>query len=225
MVRTTFVFAVLALLTQTASATVIVQNGDFEAVTTPVTTGGQHYTEGFDGSLLKTDGVPHWTFAKSSAAAVAYDGILSTGEGWQTSFNGNQAAFLEGLGTFSQAISGFSAGNLTVSFYASGPKLGILTSDSVQVLLDSTPLTFNLNSASSITPTTTLTQYTTNSISLSAGSHTLTFSGLTNNGLAVAAIDDVTIAGSATATPEPSSIALVGLGAFSLLAYAWRKRK
>ena len=115
------VVAAFGLLGQAAVATVIVQNGDFEAATTSA---GGVYTNPFahDNHLAELTVVPDWTFGASTGST--YDGVVAGYSHWGAPVDGTRAAFVEELGSFSQDLSGFAAGTLTVSFYASGPTVG-----------------------------------------------------------------------------------------------------
>ena len=191
MTRFSFLMVAAALavgLSQAAIAEPILVNGDFEALTTPLTEpyGGVEtllYTETYQVPGLLANGVPGWTFGPS--AGHAWDGIRTSNDtNWATQVFGTQEAFVNGLGTFSQVIDNFDAGTLTVSFYAAAATAPSgLSADPVEVTLDGTPLTFGLSNATTVTPeSTSLVLYTTNAIAVTSGSHTLAFEGTVDSG-------------------------------------------
>jgi hypothetical protein len=198
----------LVVLSHAASGEVIVQNGGFES---PVLDASIWFytTTGTGTDLLPT--VPGWTFTQNSTGPA---GILSSsGIGpWGAAAFGSQCAAFSTDATISQIITGFAAGSATFSFYAQASGTG----QPLTVTLDAKPLTFS--TVASVTPTGTMSLYSTDSTSVAAGAHTLQFkaSGWTY-------LDNVSA--SNVATPEPSSIALLATCLTGLLAYAWRKRR
>ena len=101
--------------------------------------------------------------------------------------DGSQLAYIQGASGFQQTLVGMDAGSYTVSFYAAA-RLGY-TVNPIQVLVDGQ----NLLQLTSLTNP-GWTQYTTSPITLTAGNHTLQFSGLGVSGQdADIAIDNVFI--------------------------------
>lgn len=208
-----------------ATADVIVLNGDFESPELSVT--GQWYTA-TAGALPSIWG--GWTFATSGASSG--NGIVR-GAGGVDSPDfphlppGNmQAAFVEGPGTFSQIVSGFVAGTASVSFAGEGrnPNLAgtLIGPNSVQVTLDGVPLLFG--GVNSVTPAYgALQSFTSDLFAVTAGAHTLAFTGLLPfNGTPtypMTVIDNISIANGTI--PEPTTLGLLGLGLLGLM----RRRK
>jgi hypothetical protein len=100
---------------------------------------------------------------------------------------GNQVAFLQGSGSFSQAIN-LAAGTYSISFLAAQRGNGNASSQTFAVLVDG-------YTVGTFTPQdTTYRSYTTPTFTASAGPHTVTFIGLNSNGGDnTAFIDGVTI--------------------------------
>ena len=119
-----------------------------------------------------------------------------------------QAAFLQGSDSFvSQAVGGFTAGSYTLSFYLGSRYFDGVGSDgnqTVEALIDGN--VFGTWALTSFTPFTLETASFTVSTD---GSHTLEFMGI-NPGDHTAFLSDVSLA--PTATPEPSSFALLATG-------------
>jgi hypothetical protein len=204
--------ALLASFGQTAVAD-YVMNGGFEASVLGTEMFYETAPMGV-ANLLPT--VPGWDFGASAADASVEVGMLSaSGIGpWGAQAFGSQCAAFHGDGnaayaTITQTLADVAAGPATFSFYAQG-----LQSKPLNVTLDGTALTFG--GTATVTPGSTMTKYTSDSITMAAGTHTLQFQayGWTY-------LDNV----SATAVPEPGTITMVAIGLFGLLAYAWRKRK
>lgn len=221
--------AITMVASTVANALPIVANNSFESIVSgaPTGNGGWSYTPAF-GSLGT---VNDWTFSPStgSASTGTYAGIVSVGDtdgpntgGMRTPTpfpGGTFAAFIEVLGWLSQSVSGFDAGQpYTVSFYAAGRMETGLGPQVLKVDLDSTPLTFS--SSSTVTPTLgSWTLYTSDPFTTTAGSHTLTFTGVTQADL-TSAIDLVNI----NAVPEPSSLGLLLLGMVGMNCFRTRRR-
>jgi hypothetical protein len=116
--------------------------------------------------LYNPSGSP-WTFADSSG--VAGNGSAFTA-GNPDAPQGTQVAFLQGTGSFSQAVN-FAAGTYSISFLAA-QRASQASSQTVQVLVDGAVVgTFT-------PPGTDYTAYATNSFTVGAGAHTLAFVGL-----------------------------------------------
>jgi hypothetical protein len=168
-----------------------------------------------------------WTFTGSSGVTGNNSGFTS---GNANAPDGVQVAFLQSYsgpgypaGSFSQSISGFSAGTYTFSFLSSQREnYGTASNQTVNVTVDG-------NSVGLFTPSPALTTYQsfiTIPTFLTAGSHTLQFAGTVpaNSGIdSTAFVDEVTV----SAVPEPSSVAafgFTGLGVAGLLLRARKRR-
>jgi hypothetical protein len=115
-----------------------------------------------------------WTFISGSipgnGAGVAANGSSFT-SGNPSAPEGNQVAFLQRRGSFSQEVY-FPAGTYTISFLAA-QRAGQASSQTVEVLIDYIAL------KDTITPTATSYQsYTTDKFTVTAGLHTIAFAGL-----------------------------------------------
>lgn len=122
-----------------------------------------------------------------------------------------QCAILTGAGTISQT---FTSSADSVVFGFSAQKLISTATPTMMARLDGEALTFG--GAGSVLAGGTMASYTSDPVSLSAGSHTLTFQASTWTFL-----DNV----SSSTVPEPSAIVTLLAGLVALLAYAWRKRR
>jgi hypothetical protein len=197
-------------------ASPIVGNASFE---TPVVS-GDTYTTGF-GSLNGATDMAPWVFGASGGAS--YDGLAVNGGALGASGipDGSQAGFLQGTGTFSQSISGFSAGTYVVSFEAE-ERNGGLGPDPIQVQIDGTTETFGGSGTAS--PGASFTTFTTDPFTVAAGTHVLSFFGTVPFGALdrTSFVDQVSIS---AVVPEPASQALLGIGAASLLLVACRRRR
>ncbi len=191
----------VATLNLSAIGSITVVNGDFE----------DSVVNGYS----RLPSVPGWTFTEPSGTA-AEAGILdaSSAVAWGYA-NSGQVVALYGGGTMSQTIAGFGDGGYQFVFDAKG----VAGSSTLTAKLDGVALTFGgvaeispANIGYADIPATT---YTSDAISLSAGSHTLEF---ISSGWVL--IDDV----SATNVPEPTCIALLGFGLIGTLTRSLRRR-
>ncbi len=216
------VLGIAAAWSQAASATTItVGNAGFE--TNPIS--GFVYTPDF-GDLTNTG---EWTFGASGGAS--FDGYATAGSAICTGQAiDNQCAFLQGTGSFSQEISGFTAGSYTVSFYIEGRGMGttedgtpINGGQPITVTLGGKTLTFSGVGTVSPTSTSQMIQVISDSVTLTAEKNTLIFAGTVPFGVTdlTTLIDNVSI----QSIPEPSTIILLITGFIGLVCYVWRKQK
>jgi hypothetical protein len=126
---------------------------------------------------------------------------------------GLASAFIEGQGQLSQTITGFTnAAQYTVSFYAEKYSGG---ATALQLLMDSTVLTFSSATSLTATSSTSFVQYTTDRFGVTAGSHTLTINGITLDGAGhITFIDSVAVN---EFVPEPASLGVLTLGGLVLV--------
>lgn len=218
------VLAIVVVWAQVASATTItVGNAGFE--TNQIGDASFAYTPGF-GDLTNTG---EWSFGASGGAS--FNGYAAGGSALCTGpAIDHQCAFLQGTGSISQDISGFTAGSYTVSFYIEGRGMGttedgtpINGGQPIVVTLGGQTLTFNGNSSVSPSSVTQMIQVTSDSVTLTSEMNTLTFAGTIPFGASdcTTLVDNVSI----TPVPEPSTMMLLLAGFLTLLCYAWRKRK
>ncbi len=132
--------------------------------------------------VYNPSGAP-WTYSSSSGVAGNGSGFTN---GNPNAPQGTQVAFLQKYGTMSQVVN-FSAGTYAINFYAA-QRYGQASSQTFEVTVDGTVV-------GTFTPTsTTYGLYTTNSFTVTAGTHTVEFIGLDpNGGDNTALIDDASI--------------------------------
>ncbi|SRR5579883_2363629 len=120
--------------------------------------------------VYNPSGAP-WTYSSSSGVAGNGSGFTN---GNPNAPQGTQVAFLQKNGTMSQVVN-FTAGTYAISFYAA-QRYGQGSSQTFEVTVDGTVV-------GTFTPTsTTYKLYTTNSFTVTAGTHTIEFIGLNPNG-------------------------------------------
>lgn len=194
-------------------------NGSFETLSQTVSS--DSYTVNF-GSLPTTIATG-WTFG-ISGNNNGYNGIAEALNGALSNFNpkyiedGADAAFLQGAGSVSQTLS-LDVGQYSLSYYLMGRPSAdggdganpVTTSLSGGLVNDvETPANTDITSLGDWT------LYTDNFTVTTAGSYTLQFLGNDPygvNGDHTTFVDNVSI----VAVPEPSSLALAGIGALGLL--------
>jgi hypothetical protein len=219
--RTSLLLAAL-LGAGAAQAAPTVVNADFEA---PQLVGVTHaYQDKYDlepGQSQDLSG--HGWFYNGSTGLVAEGDFPFV----MVDANGVQAGFLRGTNgepysAISQQVAGFDTGSYTLSFDAAlwldaGPNPLIVT-------LDGNALTFG--GSATVTPSGNgFTAYTSDAITLLAGTHYLMFSGQSASDNKVATfIDDVSFQ-SVSAVPEPSTYALMVLGLAAVAGVNARRKR
>ncbi|MBU4273257.1 MAG: PEP-CTERM sorting domain-containing protein [Planctomycetes bacterium] len=224
MKRFTCVLAVLAIVGLAASiasaSTIYPLNPGFE---TPDTTGAVEGTAANSSwtSLYSGDASGDYNrkfyIMDAAWASGAYSG--GSWSGWV----GDQVAQMLNHASINQDVGGFLAGPATVSLLAiktSGNAANPLT-----VKLDDTVLTFS--GLNTVTPPAgyAFALYTSDPITMTAGTHRLSITGLVKATFGEADTSTTIDAVSITTIPEPSALALLVTGLVGLLCYAWRKRK
>ena len=182
-----------------------------------------------------------WTFSTPFVGTNQFDGsgIINgtTGTAWwsgglqaaPTGYDGNQFAFVQGLGAFSQTFVAPFTGQFSVNWLEGSRQNERLVNaqstfdgaQSYNVLLNNVVLgTYSTPSGQNFEAEST------SLFSLIGGvSYTLEFEGLTSVGDHTAFIDMVSVDGTAAATPLPAALPLfaTGIGAIGLL--GWRRKR
>jgi hypothetical protein len=113
-----------------------------------------------------------WTFSGGAGLSGNNSGFTA---GNPAAPEGAQVAFLQGKGSFSQAVSGWAAGSYTLSFYAAQRGNYQASHQDFSVLIDGVLV-------GTFTPTGTAYRKYTTPFTVTAGSHTITFQGLDSAG-------------------------------------------
>jgi hypothetical protein len=245
MKRVTLVMAALSLLVggvgQAKADMIYPVNNGFEVPN--LGSGILAYGYGPDAAALGAIALPSssgvgWTFTGTTGIAAngsefAVSGATNGNHDGTNSTSG-QAAFIQALnGTFhfpvnsiSQTLSGFVAGSASVTFSIEQRGSTGGGNNPIDVKLDGQDLGTYLASSSSSFNT-----ITTPFVSVTAGSHTISFTGTNSstdlNSDNTEFIDNVSVNNvSVDSAPEPASLTLLGIAAASGLGYsAWRRRK
>src|SRR5262249_38055478 len=162
------------------------QDGGFE--TPSVGSGGSAY-------LYDPSGSP-WTFVGNAGVSGNGSGFTS---GNPNAPQGSQVAFVQMTGSISQAVS-FTAGSFAISFSAAQRRNFQSGSQAIQVQIDGVGV-------GTITPTgTSYATYSTNSFTVTAGTHTLAYVGLNpSGGDNTAFLDQVAISPASPPPPPPQN--------------------
>ncbi len=216
MKRSMLSIAVVVLLVSGTQGGPVIDNPGFEAPDLGSGSGAFQY-----GPTIAQQGGSGWTFFQGA-------GIAANGSAFNVANAvGHQAAFIQDASgetlpsAFSQTVSGFDSGEYSLSFLAEGRPNKWLTNPLI-VLIDSTVLSFAGTSVVNPAAGSIFYSYTSDLISLSAGSHTITFE-TANPGSApdrTTFIDDVSL--TTSAVPEPSAFILLAAGVVGLLGFARR---
>jgi len=159
-----------------------------------------------------------WAFSGNSG--ISGNGTKFT-SGNPNAPEGTQVAFLQNTGSFSQTISGFTDGIYSFSFEAA-QRGNFGDAQDFMVSLDGT-------SIGSFAPESFAYEaMTTDSVAVTAGSHTLTFTGMNEMDDHTAFIDAVSVSAAPAAVPEASTTVSLGLllafGMGGLVVAAKRKK-
>jgi hypothetical protein len=202
-----------------AASAAILTNGDFE--TTNIGVSNYYYP----GANIYTGGVsvpanyvavPGWTFTGNAGIINAQGSNAWYGGNSPTGFSGDQYAFVQTAGSFSQTFTVNSASAATISWLSgSRPNFGPYDgTTSYEVLLNNTVIdTISTDSAQNF-----MTE-SVSGVNLVAGANTLEFLNLSSSGDHTAFID----AASVSAVPLPGGLSLFGAGLVGLGALGWRK--
>jgi hypothetical protein len=217
--------ALFALAGTCAADTLNVVNGDFSAV--PVACGSGYAYQTFEaGGNCSGPTAPEQDCNSAPTIGWTFDGSGLTGP--STAFNPpdfdglfTQAALLQGSdSSISQSVAGFvDTEDYTASFYL-GSRYNDPPTDgnqTVSVLIDNV-----LVDQYTLTSYTPFALITTDQFTVTTGSHTLTIEGSTDNDH-TAFVSDISVTGSAT--PEPSTFALIGAGLIGLWSIGKGKRR
>jgi hypothetical protein len=194
----------LFCLTSASLRAQTVVNPSFETVSQSINSDTYTITFG----SLPVDAVTGWTFGVSGGAS--YDGILIDNSGLSAHNipDGDFAALIQGTGSISQTISGFSSGAYQLSFMLES-RGGGDGPNPLSVTIDGSPITFA--SASTVAPSssTNFALFTSDPFDVTAGSHTLEIDGTIPYGAQDKStfVDVVNIA----LVPEPAVIVQVGV--------------
>lgn len=177
-------------------------------------------------NFVYTTSVTGWTFS-AFVSGSGGTGLTTNGSSFGTvdiggasdPGGGTQAALIQGAGIISQAIDFSAGGAFTLSFFAEarGSQSGGVP---LSITIDSSVLTFGGNATASAASGSVFNTIVSDPFSVSAGFHTLSFTGTVNLNTAdvTTFIDQVSIA----AVPEPSTLALLG-GGLAALAFLRRR--
>ena len=208
--------AVLLALSTPLQAEVVnlVANGSFE---NPIIRDFQYQPSSTDWYYSSLSGV-------SDGSNPGYGGFCTTG----AIPDGNQFGFIQEQGTFIlQPVTFPASGTYTLSYFVGG-RLGSLAPWPYGPYGGDTTYDVRLDSTVLVTATTAtdspMARYET-TFNTSAGTHMLQFLITSAPPLPTGLPDQTALfdAISITAVPEPSTLALFGIGTFALLAYGWRR--
>jgi archaellum component FlaG (FlaF/FlaG flagellin family) len=143
--------------------------------------------------IYNPSGAP-WTYSSHSGVAGNQSAFTA---GNPNAPAGTQVAFIQGTGTISQTVS-LTAGTFAISFEAAQRGNFQSSSQTIEVLVDGTVV-------DTLTPgSTSYVLYTTNSFTVTAGTHTVSFVGLNpNGGDNTAFLDNASIATATSPPPSP----------------------
>ncbi len=189
-------------------------NGDFESP--PIR--DLVYTPPFRNPGLS--GTGKWIFGPSGGKAYAGFTTANSAMGLLHCF-GNQCAFIQGTGDFSQKIDGFQEGTYILSFYAESRDRH---TNPLRVEIDGKPLTFNgIASAKPHAVGNAMQQFTSDPFTVAAGSHTISFAGTVpfqDNDDRTTFIDDVALWNAAQFPAEMGGVDFAGVKHAALMLFA-----
>ena len=205
----------------TAQAGFFVANSGFESPVTDLASRPFAYQPSID-----AQGGSGWDFPNYFAGIANNVGGFhpKTPFGQQVGFIQQQRGMSNTLSSFSQTIAGFDDSEYQVTFYAAG-RTGYSGANPFVVMLDGNVLNFSgatVVSPMALSGTQGYQLFKSDYVHLMAGSHTLSFtSSAPNNGDATSFIDHVVVS---STVPEPSSLALLGIGGIGFAVSVYRRR-